>query len=210
MAIPEGIRVLVVDDHPVLRAGLTALIGNQPDMQVVGEAESEEETLEKFAALQPDVTLMDIRLPTISGIELTARIRARWPNAKVIAFTSHWKEEDVYQALERGMWAYVRKGAPAAELMKAIRSVHSGRRYIPPEIGGQVAGHLAKEDLTEREHEVLRHMFEGRSNRQIATLLEISEHTVSVHARRIMSKLGASRRTEAIAAALKKGILIVE
>src|SRR5687767_11775725 len=116
MTAPEGIRILVIDDHPVLRAGLVALIGNQPDMQVVGEAETEEETIEKYAALQPDITLMDIRLPTISGIELTARLRARWPAAKVIAFTSHWKEEDVYQALENGMWAYVRKGAPAADL----------------------------------------------------------------------------------------------
>ena len=206
----EGIRVFIVDDHPVLRAGLAALIGNQPDMELVGESDGEGDVIPKFEALLPDVTVMDLRFPTASGIELTAQLHQRWPEARVIAFSSHCKEEEVYQAFEQGVWAYVRKGSPAAELVNAIRSVHGGHRYIPAEIGSHVAGRLVKDDLTAREHEVLRHMFEGQSNRQIADKLEISEHTVSVHIRRLMSKLGANRRTEAISTALRKGILSVE
>ncbi len=207
MASPALIRVLVVDDHPVVRAGLSTLIDGQPDMRVVGSAATLEETLERFAALQPDVTLMDLRLTGANGIAVTERLRTRWPQARVIMFTSYGREEEIYEALRAGAASYVRKGAAPADLLEAIRVVGSGERSISPEIGAQVAEHLAHEVLSQREREVLQCLFEGRSNREIGRALTISEHTVNIHVRNVMSKLGASRRTEAVAIALRKGLL---
>ena len=204
------IRVLVVDDHPVVRASLATLLDGEPDMRVVGAACDAEEALEKFAALQPQVTLMDLRLSSASGIELTERLRSVWPDARVIMFTSYHKEEEVCAALRAGVFSYIRKGAPAADLLEAIRAVNAGQRWIAPEVGAQVAEHLSGDDLSEREREVLEHIFEGGSNREIGRSLEISEHTVNIHVRNVMSKLGAHRRTEAIAIALRKGLLRVD
>jgi two-component system, NarL family, response regulator len=207
MTETERIRVLVVDDHAVVRAGLMALLDSEPDMRVVGVAANAAEASSAFASLKPDVTLMDLRLPNVSGIEVMAHLQAQSPGARVIMFTSYTKEEEIHEALKKGVWSYILKGAPASELLEAIRVVHSGRRYISPQIGAQVVDHLSQDDLSAREREVLQQMFEGRSNKEIGVALDISEHTVNAHVRNIMGKLGASRRTEAIATALKRGIL---
>jgi DNA-binding NarL/FixJ family response regulator len=207
MSTSAPIRVLVVDDHPVVREGLAAIIGTQPDMSVIGSAASGEEALTLFASERPDVTLMDVRLPTISGIDVAARLRTQWPDARIIMFTSYAREEEIYEALKAGAWSYIRKGAARSELLQAIRAVHTGQRYISPEIGRHLADHVSHNELSVREREVLQHMFEGRSNKEIAAALDISEHTVNIHVKNILSKLGASGRTEAVTLALRKGIL---
>lgn len=207
MTPPAAIRILVVDDHPVVREGLAAIIGTQADMCVVGEAADGEEALALFTSRSPDVTLLDLRLPGPSGIDVAARMQALRPSCRIIMFTSFAREEEIYEALKAGAWSYIRKGAARSELLQAIRAVHAGQRYISPEIGRQLADHVSHGDLTAREREVLRHMLEGRSNRQIAALLELSEHTVNIHVKNILGKLGVSGRTEAVTVALRKGIL---
>jgi DNA-binding NarL/FixJ family response regulator len=197
----------VVDDHPVVREGLAAIIGTQTDMCVVGEAGDGEEALALFRERSPDVTLLDLRLPGASGIDVAARLQTLRPACRIIMFTSFAREEEIYEALKAGAWSYIRKGAARSELLQAIRAVHAGRRYISPEIGRQLADHVAHGDLTAREREVLEHMLEGRSNRQIAAALALSEHTVNIHVKNILGKLGVSGRTEAVTVALRKGIL---
>jgi DNA-binding NarL/FixJ family response regulator len=210
MAQSAPIRVLVVDDHPVVREGLAAIIGTQPDMQVIGEAASGDEALTLFAAQKPDVTLMDVRLPGLSGIDVAARLRAQVSDARIIMFTSYAREEEIYEALKAGAWSYIRKGAARSELLQAIRAVHAGQRYISAEIGRHLADHVSHNELSVREREVLQHMFEGRSNKEIASALDISEHTVNIHVKNILSKMGASGRTEAVTLALRKGILNID
>jgi DNA-binding NarL/FixJ family response regulator len=209
MATPV-IRVLVVDDHPVVREGLAAIIGTQPDMEVVGQAASGEEAFTLFASQKPDVTLMDVRLPGMSGIDIAARLRAQVSDARIIMFTSYAREEEIYEALKAGALSYIRKGAARSELLQAIRAVHAGQRYISAEIGRHLADHVSHNELSVREREVLQHMFEGRSNKEIAAALTISEHTVNIHVKNILSKLGASGRTEAVTLALRKGILNID
>jgi len=206
----EKIRVLVVDDHVVVRAGLKALLDSEADMRVVGEAANEDEALKVFATLEPDVTVMDLRLPNSSGLDVVNRLHQKWPNAHIVMFSSFTREEDIYSALKTGVCSYIRKGAPASELLQAIRAAATGKRYISSDIGQQLVDHLAQDDLSAREREVLQLMFDGRSNREIATALGISEHTVNIHTRNVMGKLGATRRTEAIATALRKGIIRID
>ena len=207
MPAPAAIRVLVVDDHPVVREGLAAIIGTQGDMRVVGEAGGGEEALAAFQRERPDVTLLDLRLPGASGIDVAAQLHAQWPEARIIMFTSYAREEEIYEALRAGAWSYIRKGAARSELLQAIRAVHAGQRYISPEIGRRLADHVTHDDLSPREREVLQQMLEGGSNKDIAATLSISEHTVNVHVKNILSKLGVSGRTEAVTVALRKGIL---
>jgi DNA-binding NarL/FixJ family response regulator len=206
----SAIRVLVVDDHVVVREGLAAIIGTQPDMRIVAQAANAEEALAAFAAEMPDVTLMDLRLPGASGIDLAAKLQAQHPGARIIMFTSYAREEEIYEALKAGAWSYIRKGAARSELLQAIRAVHSGQRYISADIGRQLADHVSHSELSVREREVLQHMFFGKSNKEIAAALEISEHTVNIHVKNILSKLGVSGRTEAVTLALRKGILHID
>jgi two-component system NarL family response regulator len=204
---PDPIRVFVVDDHPVVREGLAAIVSTQSDMRIVGEAAGADEALAAFAKEPPDVTLMDLRLPGTSGIDLATRIQEQWPGARIIMFTSYAREEEIYEALRAGAWSYIRKGAARSELLQAIRAVHAGQRYISPEIGRHLADHVSQNELSSREREVLQEMFHGRSNKEIGVALGISEHTVNIHVKNVLSKLGVSGRTEAVTVALRKGIL---
>jgi len=204
----EAVRLLVVDDHPVVREGLLAILATQSDMRVVGEAASAEEALGLSLPEPPQVAVLDLRLPGISGIQLLSQLRARWPDIRTVMFTSYSLEEEVYAALEAGAWAYVRKGAARAELLQAIRTVHSGQRHIPPEIAARLAEHVARGGgLSVREREVLGYVRDGRTNKDIACILGISENTVNLHVKSILSKLGVGSRTEAVTVALRKGIL---
>jgi two-component system, NarL family, response regulator len=204
------IRVMVVDDHPVVRTGLKALIDGERDMCVVAEADDGNQALALFAQMQPEVTLLDLRLGDETGVDVVSRLQAARPGARVIMFSSYAREDEIHAALESGAFSYIRKRAPPGELLQAIRMVHSGKRYVSPEIKDQLAGRIDHDALSSREREVLQLMFEGRSNKEISTRLDISLHTVHIHVRHIMDKLGANRRTEAVATALKKGILKVD
>jgi DNA-binding NarL/FixJ family response regulator len=202
------IRLVVVDDHPVVREGLLAILGTQSDMRVVGEAASAEEALALSLSEPPNVAVLDVRLPGVGGIQLLSQLRGRWPGVRAVMFTSYDLEEEVFAALEAGAWAYVRKGAARAELLQAIRAVHSGQRYIPPEIAARLAEHVARGGgLSAREREVLGYVRDGRTNKDVALILGISENTVNLHVKSILSKLGAASRTEAVTVALRKGIL---
>ncbi len=189
------IRVLCVDDHPLLREGIAAIINNQPDMLLVAEASNGREAIQKYREHQPDVTLMDLRLPDMSGIDSMIAIRSEFPEARIIMLTTF--EGDVEML----------KSMPPKDLAEAIRQVHGGKKRIPPELAAQLAEHLGDEALTEREIEVLRHIAGGNRNRDIADQLFISEETVKVHIKHIMEKLGAADRTQAVAIAVRRGII---
>jgi len=207
MSASVRIRVLSVDDHPLLREGISAMIKSQPDMELVAEASTGREGIERFRQHQPDITLMDLRLPDISGIEAMAAIRAESADARVIILTTFEGDVEIQRALEAGARGYLLKSMPPRELLDGIRQVHAGKKRIPPEIVAQLAEHLSDETLTTREIEVLRQVAGGNRNRDIAEHLFISEETVKVHVKHVMDKLGASDRTEAVAIALRRGII---
>jgi DNA-binding NarL/FixJ family response regulator len=203
----EPIRVLCVDDHPLLREGIAALVTSQPDMRFVGEAASGREALVLFRQHAPDVTLMDLRLPDMSGIDALERIRAEFPEARVVMLTTFEGDVEIRRALESGARGYLLKSMPPRELLEGIRAVHAGRKFIPPEVGSQLAEHLGEEVLTSREVDVLREIAVGNRNQDIARHLLISEETVKVHVKHIMEKLQASDRTAAVTIAIRRGIL---
>ena len=207
MANPNAIRILSVDDHPLLREGIAALIGNQPDMELIGEAASGSEAIDAFRKHRPDVTLMDLRLPDMSGIDAMIAIRAEFPDARIVMLTTFEGDIQIQRALQNGARAYLLKSSPPKELMDTIRQVHAGKKRIPPEVASQLAEHMSDEALTNREVEVLQSIAGGNRNRDIANALFISEETVKVHIKHIMDKLGAGDRTEAVAIGIRRGII---
>jgi DNA-binding NarL/FixJ family response regulator len=207
MSATNGIRILSVDDHPLLREGIAAVINNQQDMCVVADASSAKDAIEQFRKHQPDVTLMDLRLPDKSGIDTMISIRSEFPEARIIMLTTFEGDVEIQRALEAGARAYLLKSMPPKELVEVIRQVHAGKKRVPPQLAAQLAEHLSDETLTSREIEVLSQIAEGNRNRDIGEKLFITEETVKVHIKNIMGKLGASDRTQAVAIAIRRGII---
>ncbi len=201
------INILIVDDHLLLREGVAAIIENEPDMKLVGEAASGHEALERFRHLRPDVTLMDLRMEDMSGLEAIAAIRAEFPLARIIVLTTYEGDAQATAALRAGASGYLIKSTLRRALLDAIRAVNVGKRYVPPEIAAEIAQHIADDALSTREIEVLRRVAAGKSNRAIASELHISENTVKTHVKSILPKLNANDRTHAVTIALKRGIL---
>lgn len=202
-----AIRVMSVDDHPLLREGLAALINNQQGMVLVAQAANAQEGIAQFRKHQPDVTLMDVRLPDKSGIEALIDIRAEFPEAKIVMLTTFEGDVEVQRALEAGARGYILKSTAPKELVDIILQVHAGKKRIPSQVAAQLAEHLSDEALTDREVEVLSQIAGGNRNRDIAEKLFITEETVKVHIKHIMEKLGASDRTQAVAIGLRRGII---
>ncbi|MEA2173492.1 MAG: hypothetical protein QOD00_1084 [Blastocatellia bacterium] len=207
MSSQAPIRVFSVDDHPLLREGIAAIINNQPDMLMIDQAATGCEAIQMFRQHRPDITLMDLRLPDMSGIDALISIRSEFSEARVIMLTTFEGDVEIQRALKAGARGYMLKTNPPKELVETIRQVHAGKKSIPQQIAANLAEHLSDEALTAREIEVLRHISGGNRNRDIAKRLFISEETVKVHIKHIMEKLGASDRTQAVAIALRRGII---
>lgn len=201
------IRVLSVDDHHLLREGIATIMSHQPDMVLVAQAASGKEAIQQYREHRPDVTLMDLRLPDISGIDALIAIRSEFPEARIIMLTTFEGDVEIQRALEAGAKGYLLKNMPPSELVQVIRHVHAGKKRLPPELAAQLAEHMSDESLTAREVEVLKYVANGNRNRDIAQQLFISEETVKVHVKHIMEKLGAKDRTQAIAIAVRRGII---
>jgi two-component system NarL family response regulator len=206
----ESIRVLVVEDHHVVRQGLVALLNVVDGLEVVGEAADGVEAIAQYRKHQPDIALIDLRLPRLTGVEVIERIRMETPHARFIVLTTYDGDEDIYRALQAGARAYLLKGMTSEELIAAIRAVHAGKSHIPPAIAQRLAERMGTEELTPREFDVLEQIVRGLSNKDIATELEISEATVKTHINNLLSKLGVTDRTQAATAALQRGIVTLE
>jgi len=207
MANTTQIRISTVDDHPLLHEGIATVIRNQPDMVLASEAFTGTEAIRQFREHKPDVVLMDLRLPDMSGIDAMMGIRAEFRDARVIILTTFAGDAEIQRALSAGARAYVLKSMPPKELVEVIRQVHAGKVRIPPEIAAHLAEHYGDEALTGREIEVLQQVAGGNRDRDIADKLFITEETVKVHIKHIMEKLGASDRTQAVAIGVKRGII---
>jgi DNA-binding NarL/FixJ family response regulator len=201
------IRVLCVDDHPIVREGIAAIINLQPDMTLVGSAATAEKALQRFSELRPDVVLVDLQLPDMSGFDLITKIKDKSPNARIVVLSSHEGDVDIRRALEAGAQGYVVKGIVREELLETIRSVHAGKRRLPAAVAQKLAEHVADDRISARELEVLSLMASGRRNKEIADELSIAEDTVKMHVRNILSKLQVNDRTEAVTVALRRGII---
>jgi len=204
---PDPIRILVADDHLVARVGVCTIVNMQPDMLVVAEAANGQQALELYRQHRPDVVLLDLRMPIVSGLEAAEAIRAEFPRARLIALTTYGGDEDIRRALSAGVQAYLTKDVLHDELLKAIRAVHEGRSYLPPAIAALLAAQFPRPELSARELQVLELIVGGLANKQIAYALEISEYTVKNHVKSILDKLGVQDRTHAATAAIQRGIV---
>jgi two-component system NarL family response regulator len=207
MSKPSRIRILVADDHHIVRSGLAASLGLEDDFEIVGEAESGAQALELFPKTAPDVVLMDLRMGDGGGIETTAALRAKTPDARVIIYTTFDGDEDVYRAVQAGARGYLLKSAPRGELLTAIRTVAAGERYLPPELAWRLAERVSGPDISDREIEVIRLISAGKSNKEIGATLHIAEDTVKRHVSNILTKLGVSDRAQAATEAIRRGFL---
>jgi DNA-binding NarL/FixJ family response regulator len=203
----QRIRILTVDDHPLLRDGIAALIEGQPDMVLVGEAANGLEAIDRYRECHPDITLMDLQMPQMGGIDAMIAIRDRWPDAKVIVLTTYAGDVLAYRALQAGARAYVLKVLVRKELLDTIRAVHAGSKRVHPEVAAEIASHLSNDVLSHREIDVLVAIAAGKSNKTVARTLGIGEETVKMHVKAILAKLSANDRTHAVTLALKRGII---
>lgn len=207
MSKTTKIRVFSVDDHPLVREGIAAIINSQDDMEIVAQAATGREAILRFREHRPDVTLMDLRLPDISGIDALSAILGEFPDARLVMLTTFEGDVEIQRSLAAGARGFLLKNMPPKDLVEAVRQVHAGKKRIPQEIAAQLAEHIADERLTEREIDVLQHVAGGNRNRDIAERLYISEETVKVHVKHIMEKLGATDRTSAVTIAVRRGII---
>jgi len=201
------IRILTVDDHPLLRKGIAALVNAEPDLKLIAEVSNGKDAIDAFRSHRPDVTLMDLQMPGMDGIETIESIRREYPEARIIVLTTYGGDMQVLHALRAGARGYILKGNVPEELLNTIRAVHAGQKRIPPEIAAELADHATDDPLTEREIDVLRLVAAGNSNKQIADQLSISEATVKSRVTNILSKLGANDRAHAVTIGLKRGII---
>jgi DNA-binding NarL/FixJ family response regulator len=203
----KKIRVLAVDDHPLLREGIAAVLEGEEDFELIAEASSGQEAVELFRVHRPDVTLMDLQMPGMNGVDAIIAIRSKFPNARFIMLTTYQGDVQALSALKAGATGYLLKNMLRKELLDTIRAVHDGRRCIPPEIAAELAGHVTDDALSDREVDVLRKVAAGNSNKIIASQLNVSEATVKGHMKSILSKLGANDRTHAVTIAMKRGFI---
>ncbi|WP_164021243.1 response regulator [Pyxidicoccus trucidator] len=201
------IRILVADDHPMVREGLAAMIGCHADLAVVAEAENGIQAVQAFRELRPDVTLMDVRMPTMGGIDAIAAIRAEFPTARIIVLTTYRGDAQALRAIKAGASGYLLKSMLRKELVETIRGVHAGRRRIAADVASELAEHVADGELTARECAVLSLVAAGNANKEVAVRMGISEETVKTHMKNVLTKLGARDRTHAVVVALKRGII---
>jgi len=203
----KPIRLLVVDDHHVVRSGLAASLGLEDDLTVVAEAGNGDDAVAQYRERQPDVVLMDLRLPGADGIAATAALRSEWPHARVLMFTTFDSEEDIYRAMRAGARGYLLKSAPREELLSAIRAVAAGERHLPPALAQRLAGRISTPDVSEREREVLQLMARGKANKEIAAALGIAEETVKRHASNLFVKMGVADRAQATSEGIRRGLI---
>jgi DNA-binding NarL/FixJ family response regulator len=207
MSASQVIRVLVVDDHPLFREGLAALLQDEPGVKLVGEAADGRQALERYRTLRPDVTLMDLQMPGLSGIEAVRQIRGEFPDARLVVLTTYSRDVQVLKALEAGAAGYLVKSALRKDLINTIRTVHLGGKSISPEAAAELASHVSDDALSEREVEVLRQVAAGTSNKEIAHTLGVTEATVKSHMKNVMEKLGANDRAHAVTIAIRRGFM---
>jgi two-component system NarL family response regulator len=207
MNVEQPIRILIADDHPVVRQGLTGIIESEPGMTVVAQAKNGREAVELFRRERPHVALIDLKMPELDGVETITAIRKEFPHAVLVVLTTYDRDEDIYRSLRAGAKAYLLKETPPTELLEAIRAVHAGCRHLPKAIANKLADHMMYPELTEREFAVLCLMTDGKSNREIGVDLFIAEGTVKSHVNNILSKLGVNDRTQAVTTALKRGLV---
>jgi len=205
--VASPIRILAVDDHPLLREGIAALVNSEPDMTLIAQAANGREALEQFRKHRPDVTLMDLQMPEMNGVNAMIAIRDEFPQARIVVLTTYNGDTEVLRALRAGARGYLLKNLLRRELLETIRAVHAGEKRISPEVAAQIADHAADDDLTSREVEVLQLIASGNANKAVAAQLSISEETVKQHVKNILSKLAANDRTHAVTIGLKRGII---